>query len=550
MITFQKEVLALLKQHLGQRELRIEIPPDPSLGDFAFPCFSLAGVQKKSPAEIAAGLAGEIKPRGAIGKICAQGPYLNFFISPAKMVQRAAKYRPKARKATGRNVMVEYSSPNTNKPLHLGHIRNIVLGSCVSRLLKHSGDRVVQACLVNDRGIHIAKSMLAYKLWGGGKPDRKTDHFVGNYYVMFSNRSAKQPELAKEAQELLRKWESKDPETVRLWKKMNKWALDGFSETYRSLGVSFDRVYYESEMYREGRDIVMDGLKKGIFFRKDGAVVARPGGLPEKVLVRADGTTLYITQDLYLAVKKIADYSLDKSIYVVASEQNLHFEQLFTILEMLGYEKSLFYHLSYGMVYLPEGRMKSREGKVVDADDLIAELREMSLRELKGRYPRLKSRELERRARIISLAAIKFHMLKTDPSKDMTFNPEESIAFEGETGPYVLYTYARIASILRKNKSPAAGARFSDVSNTEKMLASRVLGFEGAVTDACRSYKPSIICRSLLDLCQLFNEYYHQTPILRAPGNVRMARILLAVSVQSAIRHGLNVLGIEPLEQM
>src|SRR3989344_881795 len=386
-----------------------------------------------------------------LDKVAPNGPYINFYLNKKnlstsvlhKIQQQKENY---GQQSFGEKIMIEFSSPNTNKPLHLGHVRNISLGDSISRILSFLGNDVIKGCLVNDRGIHICKSMLAYKKWGHNKnPDKKSDFFVGDFYVLFAKKATEHPELEQEAQEMLRLWEKGDKEVVALWKKMNEWVYAGFEETYAKLAVSFDKYYYESAIYLFGKEIAQEGLKKEIFFDKDGAIVAplQEFGLPDKVLVRSDGTTIYITQDLYLALKKFEDYKLNRSIYVVGSEQNLHFQQLFAILKKLGHKfADGCYHLSYGMVNLPEGKMKSREGTVV----------------------------LQQRGKQVGIAALKFHMLKIDAAKDMVYNPKESISFEGETGPYVQYTHARISSILRKHGELASDISLSSIGERELAL--------------------------------------------------------------------------------
>ena len=376
------------------------------------------------------------------------------------------------------------------------------------------------------------------------------------FIVATINKQEKEnPEIEEEAKEMLRKWEAGDKETVALWKKMSRWANDGFSETYKTLGIKFDRLYYESEIYKFGKDIIMDGLKKGKFIEEDGAIVAdlEEYKLPKKVLIRSDGTSIYMTQDIYLAKRKFDEYKIDSSVYVVGSEQNLHFLQLFKILEILGFEfAKKCHHLSYGMVYLPSGKMKSREGTVVDADDIVAELKELAMKEINARYKDIGKAEAEERAGKIGLGALKFFLLRMDPAKDMTFNPEESISFEGETGPYVQYTYARCSSILRKyNMEIPEDIDFSLYSEAEISIIKHLASYPNIVSEASCAFKPSLICRFLLDLCQMFNEYYHNTPVLKAESEkIVKARVLLVASVREILNSGLALLGIEVLEEM
>ena len=452
--------------------------------------------------------------------------------------------------------MVEFCSPNTNKPLHLGHLRNMFIGQSISNIYEFLGHNVKRTCLVNDRGIHISKSMLAYKKFGKGKkPDKKPDKFVGDFYVKYNQAAKQNPSIEQEAKELLQKWEQGDKQTIKLWKTMNSWVYKGFGQTYEELEVKFDKFYYESQMYKKGRDIVMKGLKKGIFKKEDGAIIAEleKYKLPNKVLIRADGTSLYMTQDLYLAEKKFSDYSIKKSIYVVGNEQNLHFKQLFKILQLLDFKWAKgCYHLNYGMVYLPEGRMKSREGTIVDADDIIAEIRNLANKEIKKRHKKITKKELEKRSKAIGDGALRFFILKIDPYKDMVYNPEESISFEGETGPYVQYTHARISSILRKHKSKKKQKVNYAIleEKIEQNLVRQLSLFPDAVKQTTAHYKPSLLCRYLIELAQLFNEFYHKHQVLKAESELRQARIALILATKQVIKNGLNLLAIPAPEQM
>ncbi|MBW2993097.1 arginine--tRNA ligase, partial [Candidatus Woesearchaeota archaeon] len=408
----------------------------------------------------------------------------------------------------------------------------------------------------NDRGIHICKSMLAYKKWGKGdtpeKSKMKSDFFVGKYYVMFAKRANER--LEKEALEMLRKWEQGDRETVALWKKMNKWALDGFEETYKKLGIKFKKTYFESETYKKGKKIVLEGLKKKLFKKnEEGAIVADLSrqGLGEKVLLRADGTSVYVTQDIYLAKKKYEDFKYDKSIYVVATEQNYHFRVLFEVLKMLKYPfADRCCHFAYGMVHLPSGRMKSREGNVVDADDIVSDMIKLAEKETRKRYRNLSAKEISKRAKQIGMSAIKFYMLKYDAIKDIVFDPEQSISFEGETGPYVQYAHARICSVLRKYKNKIPANINLGVLDTkeEKKIIVLLSRFPDVVADAGEHYRPHVLCRYLLDLSQAFNEFYHAHRILEA--EERDARICLINCVKQILAQGLGLIGIEAPERM
>lgn len=480
--------------------------------------------------------------------------------------------------------MVEYSSPNTNKPLHLGHIRNNLLGFSISEILKANGYKVVKTNIVNDRGIHICKSMLAWLKWGEGRtPENsgiKGDHLVGELYVEFDKQykqeiadltakglSQKEAEERApsilEAREILRKWEAGDKEVVKLWKTMNQWVYEGFDVTYKKLGVDFDKIYYESDTYLEGRDEVLRGLEAGIFYRKDdGSVWAdlTEDGLDHKILLRSDGTSVYMTQDIGTAKLRFADYPINKMIYVVGNEQNYHFQVLAVLLDKLGFEwgKEL-YHFSYGMVELPSGKMKSREGTVVDADDLIDGMvqvaREMA-QEL-GKLDALSDEEAEKVYEMIALGALKYFILKVDPKKNMLFNPEESIDFNGNTGPFIQYTHARIKSVLRKAEQKDILLRESlgDYSGTltvkEKELIKRVSLFPNTVRDAGNNYSPALIANYCYELAKEYNQFYHDHPILSEKNNfVRDLRLLLSAVVGKIIRDGMSLLGIQVPERM
>ena len=461
--------------------------------------------------------------------------------------------------------MIEYSSPNTNKPLHLGHIRNNLLGWSLSKILAAAGYNIIKANLVNDRGIHICKSMLAWKRWGNGEtPEssgKKGDHLVGDYYVKFDVEYKKDASLILEAQEMLRQWEAKDPETVALWEMMNGWVYDGFDVTYKRLGVSFDRMYYESQTYLLGKEIVMEGLRKGIFYQKeDGSVwVDLTGdGLDEKLLLRSDGTSVYMTQDIGTACQRFEEYNIDELVYVVGNEQNYHFQVLSLVLDKLGYSwaKNLK-HMSYGMVELPAGKMKSREGTVVDADELMDEMittaREMS-QEL-GKLDGLSTEEAEKIVQIIGLGALKYFMLKVDPKKTMLFDPKESIDFNGNTGPFIQYTHARICSVLRK--ATEMGVQIQTINmgialnGKEVALIHAIYNFPKTVTDAAETYSPALIANYVYDLAREYNQFYHDYSILKEENtDIRNFRLLLSKNTAQIIRTALDLLGIEAPERM
>jgi arginyl-tRNA synthetase len=558
---FRAEIAALLQQHVAKEDFELSTPPNASMGDYAFPCFALAKKLNRNPAELALDLSLKLKPTGLISKIEAKGPFLNFFINKGALAEsviaevRQLKGRYGSGSESGK-VMVELVSPNTNKALHLGHVRNGILGESLSRILEFSGYQVFRTCINNDRGIGMCEAMMGYQLFHGKKrPKIKPDHFVAQCYVDFKNAEKKNPELKQTAQELLVDWEAEKPDVRKLWEKLVGWVYKGYKETYRKLGMKFDREYYESQIYREGRGIVMAGLKKGIFVRDEGAITAKLGdyGLPDKVLIKSDGTTLYMTQDIYLAKLKHDEFGIDTSIYVVASEQDNHFKQLFKILELLGFSFAKnCHHLSYGLVKLPFGRMKSREGTVVDADDLIGELQKMAEKGVRQRHKNLSDKEVEKRAEMIAMGALKFFMLKFDAVTSFTYNPEESLNFEGETGPYVQYAHARISSILRKHveKLPQKPDFGLLKAPQEESLITLLGQFPESVSEAASHYRPHLVARYLMDIAQAFNEFYHAMPVLNAERGLRDARLTLIIAVQQVLKNGLGLLGIEAPEQM
>ena len=486
--------------------------------------------------------------------------------------------------ATGKTIMVEYSSPNTNKPLHLGHIRNNLLGWSVSKLLEVNGHRVMKVNLVNDRGIHICKSMYAWKVLGNGETPqssgKKGDHLVGDYYVAFNDLYKKEVEQLvasgmtedeakrnapslKAAQEMLFKWEQGDPEVVELWKTMNGWVYEGFAKTYEDLGISFDRTYYESQTYLSGKALVQKGLEMGIFEREaDGSVWCdlTSDGLDRKLLLRGDGTSVYMTQDLGTAEQRFNEYNLDEHIYVVGNEQNYHFQVLKLILGKLGFGwADNIYHLSYGMVELPEGKMKSREGTVVDADDLIEDMcrtaRETSM-EL-GKIENMSEQEQDSLFRMIGLGALKYFILKVDPKKTMLFDPKESIDFNGNTGPFIQYTHARIKSILRKaaEKGIACGADSLDLSIALSAKEIRIIKmlnmFPAKIAEAGDTFSPALVANYAYDVAKEFNQYYHDTPILREENEaVLRYRLVLIENIAKVLTKAMSILGITLPERM
>ena len=562
----KQEIIRLVSKRVAIKETQLKRPPREELGDLALPCFELAKAQQKKPEELAHQLAAELEQDVRQSKFIAEaravGPYINFFANKAKLAELVLSDVLKLKQDYGRSlagrgktVLVEFCSPNTNKPLHLGHLRNMMIGASLAAVLAFCGYKVVKANLINDRGIHICQTMLAYQKWGKAKePDKKPDHFVGDFYVLYHKKAAENPELEAEAAELLRRWEAGDKEVLALWKKLNNWVYRGFDETYEKLGIRFDVVDYESQLYEEGKRVVLEGLEKGIFKRHtDGCVVAElEPDLPNKVLIRADGTAVYMTQDIALAIRRFKT-PLDSLIYVVGSEQNLHFQQLFAILRKLGFDwVDRCHHLSYGMVWLPEGVMKSREGIVIEADDLMAEMERLARSELAERYATLAEKELAARAAAIALAAMRFHFVKQDPDKDMLYDPRESISFEGETGPYIQYAYARIASIIEKYGGKIdREVDFSLLSSEQEQRLIRLISqFPLTVEDAAKTARPYLIARALIELAQAFNEFYHLCPVLQVDDATKRARLVLISGVKQVLRNGLGLLGIQVLEEM
>ena len=523
--------------------------------------------------------------------------FLNLTIAPAawisllNRIDSEPRFGEKAVNEQSPLVMVEYSSPNTNKPLHLGHVRNNLLGWSLAQIMEANGNRVVKTNIVNDRGIHICKSMLAWKKWGNGatpeSTGKKGDHLIGDYYVAFDQhyraelaeltakfkaegmtdeeaekRAKEESPLMKEAHDMLVRWEQGDEEVRALWKKMNDWVYQGFDETYRAMGVGFDKIYYESETYLEGKAKVEEGLAKGLFFRKpDGSVWADLSneGLDQKLLLRADGTSVYMTQDIGTADLRFKDYPIDKMIYVVGNEQNYHFQVLSILLDRLGFKwgKELV-HFSYGMVELPNGKMKSREGTVVDADDLMEEMVSAARRtsEELGKFADMTENERNEIARIVGMGALKYFILKVDARKNMLFNPEESIDFNGNTGPFIQYTYARIRSIMRKAEAegivlPTVLPDTLPLNEKEVQLIQKLNSFEAVVEQAGKDYSPSGIANYCYELTKDFNQFYHDYSILNAESaEAKTLRLALAKNVAKTIKNGMQLLGIEVPERM
>lgn len=572
--------LANVSQKIFNQEITnfsLVFPPNVQMGDLAFECFGLAGQLKKSPAEIATLLAKNFPTDEMIEKITAVGPYVNFQINRQILFSSVIeKISPPTSGVGGLKIMVEYLSPNTNKPLHLGHLRNGALGMAMANILQATGHEVIKANLVNDRGVHICKSMLAWQKWANNATPQSTntkgDHFVGQWYIRYAVEAEKDPSLEQEAQTMLQKWEQGDPATLKLWQMMNNWVYEGFEATYERFGLQFDAFFYESQTYGLGKDIVEKGLRQGVLQKTElGGVVAElppefgqePDSQAKKItLLRPDGTSLYITQDLGTAVLKFQDYGLDQSIYVVGSEQNYHFRVLFWLLAKLGYAWAKnCRHLSYGMVYLPEGKMKSREGKVVDADDLISQMEKLAQAEIETRLKvgagadpaQISEQEIGERALKIALGAIKFYLLRVGAEQDIHFNPQESLSFDGFTGPYCQYAYARAKSILRSApKKEGPSFRYDLLGNeSELLLAQKLMAFEPTVEAAASDLNPSKIALYAYDLAKAFNQFYQKHSVLKAENSeLAAARLQLVSATALALQKSLNLLGIETLEQM
>ncbi len=566
----KQKVLEVIKKAIRESKVKledekilsmIEVPKDYSYGDYAFPCFALAAILKMSPKDIAIELKKKIgNPPIEFSSIETEGPYINFFLNRDSIFYDLIRQIKKEKDNFGKNsdgkgekTMIEFPSPNTNKPLHLGHLRNMSIGESVSRISEASAEKVVRSNLNNDRGVHICKSMLAYQKWGKEKSPKKgekSDHFVGDFYVMFSKKAKEKPKLENEAHVLLGKWEKGDKKTVELWKKMNKWAFEGFNETYKNFGVTHDKEYYESEIYKNGKEIIIEAAKRGVFEKlPDGSIKydMKKEGLGEKYLLRSDGTSLYMTQDIYLAYLKQKEFKLTKNYYVVGNEQIYHFKVLFKILEKLKIPLKGLKHLAYGMVNLPEGKMKSREGTVVDADDLIEKVEELVKKQISKRE-KLKKTELEKRAHTVALAAIKYMLLKIDIKKDMTFDPKKSISFEGNTGPYLLYSYARATSIIKKSKKEGKINANKEFEEKETELMLKINEFPDAVKKAYNTLDPSIIANYSYELSKIFNEFYHTNEVIGS--QKEDLRINIINSFRQTLKNSLYLLGIDVLEKM
>ena len=582
-------VKALYGMDANEKMLQLQKTRSEFEGNLTLVVFPFVKAAKKSPEQTAQEL-GEylVANCEAISKFNVVKGFLNLSISDEawlnllKDIDENDHYGEKVADENAPLVMIEYSSPNTNKPLHLGHVRNNLLGWSLAQIMQANGNKVVKTNIVNDRGIHICKSMLAWLKWGNGEtPEisgKKGDHLIGDYYVAFDKhyreeikelvangmdeeQAKQEAPLIKEAHEMLVKWENNDPEVRALWEKMNNWVYAGFDETYKKMGVSFDKIYYESQTYLKGKAKVEEGLAKGLFERhEDNSVWAdlTNEGLDQKLLLRSDGTSVYMTQDIGTAEMRFQDYPIDKMIYVVGNEQNYHFQVLSILLDRLGFKwgKELV-HFSYGMVELPNGKMKSREGTVVDADDLMELMVEDAYKtsmEL-GKFDDMTEEERREIARVVGMGALKYFILKVDARKNMLFNPEESIDFNGNTGPFIQYTYARIRSILRKAEGVAANSSLftlhSSLSDKEVELIQKMSEYGAAVEQAGKDYSPSGIANYCYELTKVFNQFYHDYSILNEPDEQKKAvRLMLAKNVAKILKNGMALLGIEVPERM
>ena len=596
-------VIAAVKELYGQdvpeKMVALQKTKSNFEGNLTLVVFPFLKMSKKKPEDTAQEIGEYLKKNccNVIADFNVVKGFLNFSIAPAAWVgllndiHADEKFGEKPVTEQSPLVMIEYSSPNTNKPLHLGHVRNNLLGWSLAQIMEANGNKVIKTNIVNDRGIHICKSMLAWLKWGNGEtPEtsgKKGDHLIGDYYVAFdkhyreeiaelkaqymkegmeeeaaTEKAKAEAPLIKEAHEMLVKWENNDPEVRALWQKMNNWVYAGFDETYKMMGVSFDKIYYESNTYLEGKKKVEEGLEKGLFFRKDDNSVwadLTDEGLDQKLLLRSDGTSVYMTQDIGTADLRFKDFPIDKMIYVVGNEQNYHFQVLSILLDRLGFKwgKDLV-HFSYGMVELPNGKMKSREGTVVDADDLMAEMikdARQTSDEL-GKFKDMSEEERQEISRIVGLGALKYFILKVDARKNMLFNPEESIDFNGNTGPFIQYTYARIRSIMRKAAAegieiPATLSADAPINEKEIDLIQKMNDFATAVADAGNNYNPASIANYCYELTKEFNQFYHDYSILNAESEAeKTTRLVLAANIAKILKNGMALLGIEVPERM
>ncbi len=560
-------LIAALKQAgVDDPALISEVPPSIELGDICYPMFKYAKALRSSPVKIAELVIKAIVKPDFVERFEIKGAYINVFLNRLSIagpflkniIDKGLIYGKS--ESNNRSVMIEFSCPNTNKPLHLGHCRNNVLGMAISNIYGYLGYNVKKVNLINDRGIHICKSMLAYKLFANNStPEstgRKSDHFVGDNYVRYNKEVQNRPELEKEAQKMLQDWEDGDKEVIALWEMMNQWAIQGINETYKKMGVNFDLIEYESKNYLFGKEIVFDGLKRGVFYKEsDGSIWVNNEdvGLDKKILLRSDGTSIYITQDLGTAVKRYEKYGFDSLIYIVGQEQEYHFKTLFAILKKLGFTWAQnLTHLSYGMVMLPEGKMKSREGTVVDADNLLSELENMSLDLLKEKGRFEDPAELNNTAYKVSIAALKYYLLNFSTTKDISFIPEQSISFDGNTGPYLQYTTARINSLLKKSGYiENSNYEITSINDDEWTIILQLSTFETILQKTADQMSPLDLCNFVYDLARLFNKFYQDNSIINGVSdNTKLFRCRLSVAVLNVISIIVLILGFDPLDKM
>ncbi|MBT6690901.1 arginine--tRNA ligase [Candidatus Parcubacteria bacterium] len=596
--TISNNIKSILDINLSIDTFNLDLPPNEKMGDYAFPCFDLAKKLKKSPTEVSSQLAAEFKIGGLIKQTKNIGPYLNIFVSNTFLQDSLIEISKdknfgKSKIGQGQKILIEFSGPNTNKPQHIGHVRNDCLGQSLVNIYKTSGYKTVAVNIINDRGIHIVKSMLTWQKFADGETpksaDMKGDHLVGKYYVKFGqllkeeqdkyfsdkninladlpNLEKKQAEeeflqqspLMEESRKMLIAWENNDPAVRKLWKMMNDWVYVGYDKTYKDLGIEFDHLDFESENYLLGKDIIEEGLKKKIFFKKeDGSVWIdlSDEGLDEKLVLRSDGTSVYITQDLGTAHARYKKFKFDRLIYVVANEQDYHFKVLFLILKKLGYSwADSLHHLSYGMFSLPGGKIKSREGKTADADELIATMIAQAKDIISKAEKKVATSEKEKEkiARIVGLGALKFFILGTNPQKNIVFKPEESISFDGYTGTFVQYTHARISTMLNKagKISPNAKVASIDFNSEEKKLVKTLLEFPQKIILSANDYNPSILTQYLFDLAKTYNNFYQHHQVINVDSKkIKQARLSISLQTKNTLTKGLALLGIEAPEVM
>lgn len=554
----EEEVLKLLEK-AGIKEAKLEIPKEKEFGDLAFPCFELAKKEKKSPVEIANGIVEKIKSQKSyfVKKVEQRNGYVNFFFDWGKVSEKVLKEILRKKKVRKKErIMVEFSQPNPVHSMHIGHARSTFLGDSLSRLLSFLGYRVIKANLMNDIGLQVAKLVTAYLLWAKGKkPEGKPDYWLWELYVKFHEEAKKDPSLEEKAREVLRKIERGEKEIKRVWKRIVKWCVEGFEETYKKLGISFDVYFYESDYRKLGKKIVEEGLKKGVMKKtEEGAVVSQleKYGLPDTVVLRSDGTGLYITSDFGLTVHRFKKYKLDKCIWVVSSEQNLHFKQLFKILELLGYDwvKNCI-HFSYELVRLPEGKMSSREGKAVILDEVIDKLEKKVYEEIEKRAQNLSEREKREIAEAVGIGALKYAIVKVEPEKMITFEWERMLKLEGDTGPYLQYAHTRCAGILRKAGKWKSNFKTEEISEEEKNLIKTLMLFPKVVENAAKELKPNYICNYAYELATLFDKFYEKVPVIKAESEEkRNFRLTLVKATKKVLASCLELIGIKPLERM